>query len=121
MRNDKTRPWNSFSGGFVSEKGALGMNAMEKFISALGALCAMAAMPGCATTETTTTTHASSVATASTESVAVSVSTETTTATRSTTPPPPPTPAVDVLSDVKKPCGTVAADTPNFVGHETTK
>ena len=95
------------------------MNGIEKFILALGALCAVAALPGCATVETATTTHASSAATASTESVAVSVSTETTIATRSATPPPPPSPPVDVLSDVKKPCGTVAADAPKFVKPET--
>ena len=91
----------------------------EKCVFAFGVLCAVAALTGCATTETVTTTHASSAATASAGSVAVSVSTETTTATRSATPPPPPSPAVDVLSDAKKPCGTVAADAPKFVGHET--
>ena len=100
------------------------MFGMEKFVFVLGVLCAVAVLPGCRTTETTTTTtYASSAATASTESVAVSVSTETTTATRSTTPPPPPppAPAVDVLSDAKKPCGTVAADAPKFVKPETKK
>ena len=97
------------------------MIGIEKFIFALGVLCAFAVLSGCATTETTTTPHASSAAMASTESVAVSVSAETTTATRSTTPPPPTSPAVDVLSDMKKPCGTVAADAPKFVEPETTK
>ena len=97
------------------------MIGMEKFVFALGALCAVVVLPGCTTTETTMTTHASSAAAASTESVSVSVSTATTTATRSTTPPPPPAPAVDVLSDVKKPCGTVAADAPKFVNPETKK
>ena len=99
------------------------MITMEKFICALGVLCAVAALSGCRTTKTTTTTttHAASAATASTESVAVSVSTETTTttATRSTTTPPPPAPAVDILSDAKKPCGTVAADAPKLVRPET--
>ena len=94
---------------------------MEKSIVALGLLCAVAALPGCSTTETATTTHASSAAMATTDSVAVSVATETTTATQSTTPPPPPAPAVDVLSDVKKPRGTVAADAPKFVEPETLK
>ena len=94
---------------------------MGKLAFGLGVLCAVVALPGCTTTETTTMTHASSAATASTETVAVSVSTETTTATRSTTPPPPPAPAVDVLSDVKKPCGTVAADAPKFVENGTKK
>ncbi len=96
---------------------------VEMLVVALGVLCAVAALPGCRTakTTTTTTTHAASAATASTESVAVSVSTETTATTRSTTPPPPPAPPVDVLSDVKKPCGTVAADAPKFVKPETKK
>lgn len=94
---------------------------VEMLAVALGVLCAVAVLPGCTTAETETTTYASSAATASTESVAVSVSTETTTATRSTTPPPSPSPAVDVLPDIKKPCGTVAADAPKFVEPETMK
>jgi len=97
------------------------MIGVEKFFFALGVLCAVVALPSCTTTETATTTYASSAATASTGSVAVSVSTETTTATRSTTPTPPSPPAVDVLLDVKKPCGTVAADAPKFVEPETKK
>ena len=97
------------------------MIGIEKFVVSLGVLCAVAALPGCSTTETATTTHASSAAATSTQSVAVSVSTATTTATRSTTPPPPPPPAADVLSDVKKPCSTVAADAPKFVKPETKK
>ncbi len=103
------------------------MIGMGKLVFAFGVLCVFAALPGCTTTETatmtetTTTTHVSSAATASAESVAVSVSTETITATRSTTPPLPPAPAVDVLSGAKKPCGTVAADAPKFVGPETKK
>ena len=96
------------------------MIGMEKFVFALGVLCASAALPGCKTTETTTTTHAASASAASTESVAVSVYTETTTATQSTTPPPP-TSAVDVLSDARTPCGTVAPDAPKFVKPETKK
>ena len=91
----------------------------EKFIFTLGVLCAVAALPGCTTTETTTTTHASSAAMASTESVVVSVSTVTTADTHSTTQTPSPHPVVDVLSDVKKPCGSVAADAPKFVKPET--
>ena len=97
------------------------MIGMGKFFLALGVLCAFVVLPGCKTAETTTTTHVSSAATASAESVAVSVSTETTTVTRSATPPPPPAPAVDVLSDVKKPCGTVSPDAPKFVRPETEK
>ena len=97
------------------------MNGRGKLIFVLGVLCAFAALPGCTTTETATTTHAASAATASTESIAVSVSTETTTVTRSTTPPPPPAPRADILSDAKKPCGTVAPDAPKFVRPETKK
>ena len=97
------------------------MIGIGRFVFMLGVLCAFAALTGCTTTETTTMTHLSSAATASTESVAVSVSTETATVTRSTTPPPPPAPAVDVLSDVRKPCGTVAADAPKFVRPQTKK
>ena len=94
---------------------------IEKFVFALGVMYAVAALPGCTTTETTSTTYASSAATASAESVAVSVSTETTTVSRSSTQPPAPASAVDVLSDMKKPCGTIAADAPKFVEPETTK
>lgn len=91
-------------------------------VVSLGVLCAVAVLSGCVTTETTTTTaNASSVAVASTESVAVCVSTETTTVTQSTQPPAPLPPAVDVLSDMKKPCGTIAADAPKFVDPETAK
>lgn len=97
------------------------MIVIDRFIFAFAALCAVAALPGCTTTETTTTTHASSAAAASAGSVAVSVSTETATVTRTTTPPPPPPPAVDVISGEKKPCGTVAADAPKFVKPETKK
>ena len=97
------------------------MSGIENYIFALGMLCAVAALPGCTTTETASTTCASSAATASAESVAVSVSTETTTVSRSSTQPPAPASAVDVLSDMKKPCGTIAADAPKFVEPETTK
>ena len=97
------------------------MIGIGRFIFMLGVLCAFAALPGCTTTEAAATTHASSAALASTESVAVSVATETTATTQSTTPSPPPPPAVDVLSDVKKPRGTVAADAPKFVEPETMK
>ncbi len=105
------------------------MNGMKKLVFALGVLCAFAVLSGCKTTETietTTTTQVTSVATASTESAAVSVSTETTTVTQSTvtqstTPPPPPPPAVDVLSDMQKPCGTVSPDAPKFVRPDETK
>ncbi len=93
----------------------------ERLLFAFVVLCAVAALSGCATTETTTQTDASSAAMASTESVAVSVSTETTTAMRSTTPPSPSSSSVDVLAGMKKPCGTVAADAPKFVKPETKK
>ena len=122
MRNGKTRLRNSFSGGFASEKDSIGMNGADKLIFALGVLCAIAALPGCKTTETTMTSHASSVAAASAGSVAVSVSTEAATVTRTAAPPPPsPPPAVDVISGEKKPCGTVAPDAPKFVELETAK
>ena len=97
------------------------MIGIEKFFFALGVLYAVVVLPGCTTTETDATTQASSVSSASTESVAVSVATETTTATHSATLPQPASPAVDVLSDMKKPCGTVAADAPKFVEPETMK
>ena len=97
------------------------MSGIENYIFALGMLCVVAALPGCATTETTSTTHASSAATASAESVAVSVSTETTTVSRQSTQPPATASAVDILSDMKKPCGAIAADAPKFVEPEATK
>lgn len=94
---------------------------MGKGIALIGVACAFAAVSGCTTTRSTTVSRASSAATASTETVAVSVSTESATVTRSTTPPPPPAPPVDVLSGAKRPCGTVAADAPRFIGNETEK
>ena len=91
------------------------MNGIDKFVVVFATLCAMVVLSGCTTTETHSVSRASSAAVASTESVAVSVSTETTTTVQTTTPPPNPAPVVDVLSDAKKPCGTVAADAPKFI------
>ena len=95
------------------------MNGMDRFAFVSTTLCAMVVLSGCTTTETNSVSRTSSAAVASTDSVAVSVSTETTTTVQTTTPPPNPAPAVDVLSDAKKPCGTVAADAPKFVESET--
>lgn len=110
------------SGAGLHRKEANGMVGIERFLFAFVVLCAVVMLSGCATTETTTRTDVSSAATASTESVAVNVSTETTTAMWSP-PQPPPTVAssVDVLANMKKPCGTVAADAPKFVEPEDKK
>ena len=91
------------------------MNGIDKFAFVSAALCAMVVLSGCTTTETNSVSRTSSAAVASTDSIAVSVSTETTTTVQTTTPPSNPAPVVDVLSDAKKPCGTVAADAPKFV------
>lgn len=82
------------------------------------AMFAFTGLVGCATSETMVSTQALSVAVASTGSVAVSVSSETATVTQSSEQTHSPTAAVDILKDAKKPCGTVAADTPKFAEPE---
>lgn len=120
------------------------MIGMDKCVLGFGALCVCAVMSGCTTPEANLVPQASTVpqasssipqetpsvvpqeapstvpqeapsaAAVSTESVVVSMPSETTVVA-----PPPPPQMVDILQDVKKPCGTVAADAPKFVKPET--